>query len=154
VEVIRFEEAQVLSLKVYEELDLFGEIAHVLAVQTEVVVQGPQRRMEPGRSEEVVVDSLAVRKVVVDIVVLFKLGPKLFLYIIVLQTLFRIGSVVSLGVLLRRCSLGWIASTIALLTSILVRRLSLCHRCIKKILIVTAGLDKSFIELSKVVWRS
>ena len=76
--MIRFEEAQVLSLKVYEELDLFGDIAHVLAVQTEVVVQGPQRRMEPGRSEEVVVDSLAVKKVVVDIVVLFKLGPKLF----------------------------------------------------------------------------
>jgi hypothetical protein len=80
VEVIRFEEVQVLSLKVYEELDLFGDIAQVLAVQTEVVVQGPQRRMEPGRSEEVVVDSLAARKVVVDIVVLFKLGPKFFIH--------------------------------------------------------------------------
>jgi len=76
VEVIRFEEARVSNLKVHEELDLFGDIGHVLAVQVEVAAQEPLHRMELDRCDEVEVGSLAARKAAVDIVALIKLSSK------------------------------------------------------------------------------
>lgn len=55
------------------------------------------------------------------------------------HTLLRIRSVVSLGVLLGWCRLWWVCPRIAMpLTSILIGRLSLGHRCIEEILIVPA----------------
>jgi fatty acid desaturase len=60
-------------------------------------------------------------------------------YLEVGHTLLRIRSVVSLGILLRWCSLWWVCPGVAMpLTAILIGRLSLGHRCIKEILIVPA----------------
>lgn len=147
---------QASYLKVCEELDLVGDTAAALAVlkgleaQQQVVAVGRRRKMGLPLDDEVVVGNLVARKVVAGMVVLYNVRSCWQLHRDG-HTLLGIWGVVSLRILLRWSSLRWVSSISLIVTTILVGRLSLCHRCIQKVLIISTGFDKPLIQLCKVI---
>lgn len=129
-----FGEVRACCWKVCGELDLSEGIGAALVGTLEevaAVLAVPQHRMEPVQSVGAVEDILGEKTIVADIVGLEESVNALQLGYIV-QTLLLIRSVVSLRILLWRCSLRWIPATITLLvTTILVCGLGLGHGCIQ-----------------------
>lgn len=98
----------------------------------------------------VVEDSLVAKKAVEGTVVGLRLLCQQMNFISKKLLLTLLRGMISARVLLRWGSLGWIAATITW-TAVLVGRLCLCHRGIKKTLIVSARLDEPLIELCEIV---
>jgi hypothetical protein len=148
-------------LKGSEGWGLSGDMAAVLVAllvleaQEEVVADLLRRRMVLPLGDEAVVGSLEAKKAVVGMAALFKIVSRYWCHnYSTSHTLLRIWGVISLRVLLRWSSLRWVAPAISLIMpTVLIRRLRLCHRCIQKVLVITARFDKPFVELCKVVYR-
>lgn len=95
-----------------------------------VVVQ--QHRKALAHSDEAVEGNPGVKKVAVDMVVLFTNKPSFYRNLSKLLALLWVRCIVSLRILLWRRSLRWIGSAITLtMPTILVRRLSLGHGCVQ-----------------------
>ena len=97
------------------------------------------------------VGSLVAKKVVVDKVALFNIRTWSQQHSSVSHTLLWIWGVVSLRILLQRCGLRWVASTIALIVATILVRWLRRHRGIQQILIIPTRLDESLVELCEVI---